>query len=109
VAEEQPTLMRVAAERVGQLRAGRVLAFMVSWQLARRSLRDEWPDRLSDQVRAHATWWRESERSAWRDLQRFRDCFPEEESPSRLMDAAEAASWDARGGVQGLGALPLPA
>lgn len=106
---EPPSLAAVAQKRVGSLRAGRVLAFMVAWETARASLGDEWPadQGISAQVYAYGAWWRESERTAWRELERFRAAFPDEQTPTRLMDAAAAARWDRRHGVAGLAALQL--
>lgn len=101
----EPTLLQLATDRVGQLRAGRVLAFMIAWQTARRALGDEWPaEGVEAQVRAYSAWWRQSERNGWRELDRFRQVWPDETTPSALMDAA-ASSWDERRGVQGLGAV----
>lgn len=104
-----PSLATIASSRVGALRAGRVLGFMVAWEMARAALGDDWPgdDGISAQVAAYADWWRESERTAWRNVDRFRAAFPGEDTPTRIMAAAAAARWDQRHGVAGLGAVRL--
>jgi hypothetical protein len=101
--------MAHAQAQLGMLKGARVLAFMVSWETARSALGDEWPATgVEAQVRAAAAWWREAERTTWYQLARFRECFPGEETPSRLMDEL-AAEWDRSRGVRGLGAVALPA
>lgn len=96
------SLLRVAASRVGTWRAYRVIAFMVEWQIARESLGVE-----TLTLQEWAAWWRVNERTAYREQARFREAFPEEATPDRLMDAA-LASWNARDGVEGLAKVQLP-
>ncbi len=106
---DRQSLAQQAGARVGVWKAGRVLAFMVQWETARASLRDDWPDGLSAQVAAYSEWWRDTERTGWNELRRFRAAFPGEQTPTRLMEAAAAARWDRRRGVAGLGAVQLAA
>ena len=101
--------MAHAVAAVGPMKGARVLAFMVQWNTAREALGDEWPaDGIEAQVRAYCAWWRVSERTGWNELSRFRAVWPEEETPSGLMDAL-MASWDRSRGVRGLGSVALPA
>ncbi len=102
--------MAHAVAELGPLKGARVVAFMVAWETSRSALGDAWPvDAGVDvQLGAHADWWRESKRTAWRDLRRFRACFPGEDTPTRLM-VQVGAQWDRARGVRGLGGLPLPA
>jgi hypothetical protein len=81
------TIAEVATRELGPLRGGAVIAFMVMWQAAMAAA-DEWPEGLSDQVRAYSGWSLQSERTVWRHLKRFRQAFPGEETPSRLMQHA---------------------
>jgi hypothetical protein len=101
------SLLAVAIAQAGVWKGTRAVEFMVAWQTARESLNDEWPehDGVTAQLYAYRDWWRQAQRTAWRDLERFRAAFPGESTPSHLVDVALAAkSWDRQRGVQGLGA-----
>jgi hypothetical protein len=98
----KPTLLEVAVRRVGALKGARVLSFMVAWDVVRQELGHE------PSIEEYAEWWRVSERTAWREQARFRESFPGESNPARLMDAARG-TWDERQGVRGLGNVALPA
>jgi hypothetical protein len=99
---KRPSLLEVAVRRVGARRGARVLAFMIAWDVVRRELGRE------PTIEEYGEWWRISRRTAFREQALFRQVFPEESSPARLMDAARGA-WDERKGVLGLGAVALPA
>ena len=88
--------------RVGIRRGAKVLAFMIAWDLVRQELGHE------PSVEEYAEWWRTSIRTAYREQALFRDAFPGEENPARLMDVSRGA-WDERKGVRGLGSVPVPA
>jgi hypothetical protein len=90
-------LLTVAAREVGLRRAIHVLTFMAAWDRARRALRKQ--TLTLDEYR---DWWRESERTAYRDQAKFREAFPGESTPDRLLDMAEG-QWIERHGVNGLG------
>lgn len=96
------SLLSVAQSRVGAVRAYKVIAFMVEWQMARTAL-----GRDSLTVAEFRDWWKLSERTAYREQQRFRTAFPDETTPDRLLDLA-LASWDERSGVAGLAGLSIP-
>jgi hypothetical protein len=93
------TLLELAVARVGLLKGPRVVTFMVAWSIAERELGHE------PTLHEYREWWNESERTAYREQALFRECFPDETTPSRLM-AALASAWDERRGVRGLGAVP---
>jgi hypothetical protein len=99
---EPRTLLEAAVMRVGLLKGPRVVAFMVAWSIAERELGHE------PTLAEYREWWNESERTAYREQALFRECFPGESTPSRLM-AVLAEAWDERRGVRGLGSVPLPA
>lgn len=79
-------MMQVAIDRVGIRKAMRAMTAFGAWAYAESVLGHELGqgESVTAAVREHAEYWRQSERTSWRELQRFRDAFPEEESPSRL-------------------------
>jgi hypothetical protein len=97
------SLLQIARARVGVRRAYRVVTFMVCWNMARADLG---VDELA--LDDYAEWWRVPERTAYREQALFREAFPGEVTPDRLLDAALAA-WDGRGGVPELGRVQLVA
>jgi hypothetical protein len=99
--ESGEPLLTIAARRVGLRRAFRVLTFMAAWDRARRAL-DKRPIGLED----YREWWRETERTAYREQALFREAFPGESTPDRLLDLAYE-QWVERQGVQGLGQVRL--
>jgi hypothetical protein len=94
-------LLVVAQKRVGLRKAFTVLTFMVAWDHARRAMRRE-----TLTLEQYADWWKESRATAYRHQARFREAFPGESTPDRLLDVA-AVQWDERTGVAGLGAVHL--
>lgn len=99
-AEGEP-LLTVAARQGGMRRAFQVLTFMASWDQARKAMRRE-----TLTLDEYADWWKESRTTAYRHQLWFREAFPGETTPDRLLDQA-AAQWDERSGIAGLGALTL--
>ncbi len=98
----RPTLALLARERVGTLRAGRVLAFMIQWRIAEEALGH------APSIEEFMAHWAESERTAYRHQAHFRAAFPGFQTPSPLLDAVEA-QWDRARGADGLGAAVLAA
>jgi len=92
-------LLTIASRRVGLRRGFRVLTFMASWDRARRAL-DKRPITLEE----YREWWRESERTAYRDQALFREAFPDELTPDHLLDLAYG-QWIEKQGIKGLGAV----
>src|SRR5919205_295819 len=98
MAREPRTLLELAVARVGMRRGARVLAFMIAWDVVRKELGRE------PSIEEYGEWWRTSVRTAYREQALFRDAFPGEENPARLMDSAKG-EWDERKGVRGLGSV----
>jgi hypothetical protein len=96
------SLAKIAARQLGPLKGGRAIAFMWQW-LIWRERRDVEPRTITEAIEAYAAYWGESESTVWSHLQRFREAFPGEETPDRLLDQV-ADQIDARRGVRGLGA-----
>jgi hypothetical protein len=90
-------LLAVATRRVGLRRAFRVLMFMAAWDHARKSMRRE-----TITLQEYAEWWRANERTAYREQALFREAFPDDKGPDRLLDLAEG-QWIERQGLKGLG------
>jgi hypothetical protein len=92
-------LMAAAIERVGVVHGSRAVAVVVAWATAERDLGHALGAadgaHLTAAVREYAEYWRRSQRTAWREVKRFRAAFPEEESPARLAGELERRS-DAR-------------
>lgn len=89
-------LLQLAAQRVGLRKAMKVLSFMVAWDHARDQLGYE------PTIDQYAEWWKESAATAYRHQQVFREAFPGETTPSRLLDLA-AEQANVRRGVASLG------
>jgi hypothetical protein len=90
----QPTLQQLAAERVGQIAGAKVVAFIVQWAIAQEALGH--PLTLEE----YADWWHASRSTVFREQARFREAFPGETTPQRLVDllgAEEGAMWFKRG------------
>lgn len=94
------SLLGYAYARTGSVvKASNVVAFMVSWDVCRRSLGHE------PTVAEYSEWWRQSERGSYKELARFREVFPDERNPSRILDLV-ADEWDRSRGVKALGDVP---
>lgn len=99
------SLLAIAIERRGVVGGARVLAFMVGWAQARAELAEDWPrDGVEAQIRAYSKWQRVTERTGWNELVRFREVWPDERTPSRLLDEVHGR-WQTAGGVADLGAV----
>lgn len=94
-------LLTIAGQNVGLRKAFQALTFMAAWDRARRALR-----RQTLTLDEYADWWKVSRATAFREQARFRDAFPGESTPDRLLDLAEG-QWIERQGVKGLGAVRL--
>lgn len=95
------SLLQAAQSRVGLRRAFKALTFMAAWDHARRQLRRE-----TLTLQEYGEWWKDSPATCYRQQANFREAFPGEKTPDRLLDQA-AAAWDERTGVKGLGAIVL--
>lgn len=92
-------LLTIASRQIGMRRAFRVLTFMAAWDRARKAMRRE-----TITLQEYRDWWRETERTAYRDQALFREAFPDEATPDRLLDLADG-QWIERHGIKGLGAV----
>jgi hypothetical protein len=90
-------LLVIASRSVGLRRAFRVLTFMAAWDRARKAMRRE-----SLTLLEYAEWWREANGTVYRHQALFREAFPGETTPDRLLDLAEG-QWVERRGLRGLG------
>jgi hypothetical protein len=90
-------LLTIAARVVGLRKAFRVLTFMAAWDRARRAMRHE-----TLTLAEYADWWKVPESTAYREQALYRQAFPGESTPDRLLDAAEG-QWVERHGIKGLG------
>lgn len=91
---KQLTLQQAAARHIGQVKGAKVVAFIVRWAIAEEALGH--PPTLEE----FASWWSESRSTVFREQARFRDAFPDESTPQRLIDALrceEGATWFKRG------------
>lgn len=79
-------LMVVAFTNAGVVTAGRAMSVLLCWGIAERALGRELGngEGISAAVREYTEWWKQSERTTWRDLRAFRKAFPSEESPAAL-------------------------
>lgn len=94
-------LLTVAGRNVGLRKAFQALTFMAAWDTARRALRRE-----SLTLEEYGHWWKVSHSTMYREQARFREAFPGEMTPDRLLDLAEG-QWVERQGVQGLGSVQI--
>ena len=90
-------LLGIAIARAGMWKGTRACSFLLTWAIAERRLGHELGSEdtgsLSAAVREHAKYWRQCERTSWRDLTAWQAAFPGEESPAelarQLLDAYE--------------------
>lgn len=90
-------LLVVATQRVGLRKAMKVLAYMTAWDHVRDDLGRE------PSAEEYAKWWKESPATAYRQQALFRDAFPAETTPSRLLDLAAEQANVRRGVATALG------
>lgn len=106
-------LLGIAIARAGMWKGTRACSFLVTWAIARHRLdHDLGADdtgSLSAAIREHAKYWRQAERTSWRDLAAWQAAFPGEESPAQLAeqflevyDVAVAKRTDALGQAAGV-------
>jgi hypothetical protein len=94
-------LLTIAGRNVGLRQAFQALTFMAAWDRARKALLRE-----NLTLEDYADWWKVNRRTAFREQARFREAFPGETTPDRLLDLAEG-QWVERRGVRGLGSVHL--
>ncbi len=87
-------MQQLAAVNVGQIAGAKVVAFIVQWGIAREALGH------SLTLEDYADWWHASRSTVFREQARFRDAFPGETTPQRLVDLLkqeEGETWFKRG------------
>jgi hypothetical protein len=92
--KRRPTLQELAAKRVGRTSGARVVAFIVQWAVAAEALGHALT------LEEYADWWHASRSTVFREQARFREAFPGEATPQRLVDVLrneEGATWFKRG------------
>jgi|SRR5215216_1110212 hypothetical protein len=91
---QRPSLQQLAASNVGQIAGAKVVAFIVQWGIACEALGH--PLTLEE----YADWWHASRSTVFREQARFREAFPGETTPQRLVDLLkqeEGETWFKRG------------
>lgn len=96
------SLAQIAIGKKGVIKGSRVLAFILCWGIAEEALGHP------PTVEEYADWWKESRSTAFREQARFRECFPQETTPQRIVDLLQAqrVDWKTKG-VNGLGQMRL--
>ncbi len=106
--EKGETLLKVATRNAGLRHGTSAVAFVVAWALAEQSLGHELGDGvLTNALEEYRNYWRQSYRTSWREIERFREAFPGEKSPVRLLRLIEdeRAMAKQKLGVAGVGGL----
>lgn len=100
--KRHPSLAQIVMGRMGVLQGGRVMTFILCWAIAEEAIGHV------PTVEEYADWWKESRATAYREQARFRQCFPEESTPQRIVDLLKEQRTDwRRRGVNGLGQVQL--
>jgi hypothetical protein len=97
------TVMEVCVARAGVMKGARVQAFISCWVIASQRLGR--PITLAD----YADYWKENERTAYREQARFREVFPGMETPQPIADSVIRELGDQAADVGLLPATLLPA
>lgn len=90
------TVLDVATANVGFIATAKVLHYIAAWDQARHLAGDQWPADDDRGALSHRVIWfaRASaikERQAWGRLSKFRQAFPLESDPTRLLELGQAA------------------
>jgi len=89
VNDEGQPLLAVAQRRVGLRKAFQALTFMSAWDMVRAAGHAKAEPTIED----YAAYWKISPATAYREQRLFREAFPGEASPTRLLElAAEQAN-----------------
>lgn len=86
-----PSILEVTVARIGLLRATQVMVFIGQWAHAMQRRKDVWPaldsrGAQTERLRLYCDVWLENERTAWRHLKRFRQAWPNESDPTRMVE-----------------------
>lgn len=89
------SLLEVCVRNGGIRKGAKAAEVIVAWAIAEQKL----GRRLGEGIRRegvsaavcdYAKYWKMAERTAWRDLERFREVFPDDESPEHLASVLRA-------------------
>ncbi len=94
-------MLEFARRRVGVRRGASAVAFATSWAVAEQSLGHVLgAGQTTAAIVEYREYWKEADRTTWRNLERFREAFPGEDTPARLLhllaDARDAKRQDTR-------------
>ncbi len=84
-APKQDVLFVALARKVGLRNAYKVLLFIISWGTVYEAT-----DGPVGSIEDYARWWKQNERSAYREQQLFRKAFPSDDNPNRLWEQLRA-------------------
>jgi hypothetical protein len=85
------TLLELIYARTGSMRQTyQVGETIVRWAMVRDALG------RTPFVHEYAAWWKQSERTAWREMARFTKAFPEESNPDRIATRLQALYADTK-------------
>jgi hypothetical protein len=101
--KKAPTLLSVAVRNVGFRRGCRAVAFLVCWAIVEDALG------RTPTLDEYADWWKESRSTAFREQAIFREAFPGELTPHRIVVllSGQRRHWH-RAGVGGAGEMWAP-
>jgi hypothetical protein len=99
MARRPRSVLDLVVGRVGARRGYRVGTFLVSWSIVYQALG------RAPSIEEYGDWWKLSRSTAFREQALFREAFPGEHDPERVV-VAMLDAWDSRQGVRGLGGVP---
>jgi len=76
--KRQPTVFDYMVRKVGFRKTLKILTFVMAWATVENEFGRE------PSIEEYADWWRSSRATAFREQALFRECFPNEATPSRL-------------------------
>lgn len=110
------TIMDVCVGTLGIRKGSRCIADLGAWAFVMSLAGDEWPEGdgrgvLTERVRRFADAFGYTERTAWNRLAAFRQCFPSEVDPTRMVRdlGIQAPTKDDPRAFMGIGLVRLPA
>jgi hypothetical protein len=85
---KRDSLLNLAVRNAGVMKGAQAASVVVAWAVAVEDLGHELGadegGHLSAAIREYAAYWKQSERTVWRELDRFKRAFPGEPTPARL-------------------------
>lgn len=83
------TLLGYILKTVGFRKGRKIGLFIAAWAVVEEDLEHE------PTIEEYAAWWKQSAATAYREQALFRECFPNEASPSALINLAHAQGAEA--------------